>query len=149
MKLLPRIIGRGCERRRLFMWVCVWLGVCVCARGKGERWIDGCPSGWGAGDRGRLTGCSHSLFCCSHLWHTGLPGGEQAAMVRRAQTKKTTTPPHKSHCLWKVDDEKAGGGKKEGEQNNLTGGIEKKERRRNTIFYSWCGSWQRLLGRTL
>ncbi|GLD46085.1 proto-oncogene Wnt-1 [Lates japonicus] len=35
--------------------------------GQEECWIDGCPSGWGAGDQGRLTGCSHSLFCCSHL----------------------------------------------------------------------------------
>lgn len=46
---------------------------CVC-RGRGSAGLMARPSGWGAGDPRRLTGCSHSLFSWSHLWHTGLYG---------------------------------------------------------------------------
>lgn len=49
--------------------------------------------------------------------------------------KKTTTLPHKSHCLWKVDGEKAGGGKKEGEQNKLTGGLKKKKAQEHNVLH--------------
>lgn len=57
MKLLPRIIGRGCERCRLFVWVCVWLGICVfvlqcVCRGRGRAGLMAGPLVGEQGTRG-------------------------------------------------------------------------------------------------
>lgn len=136
-------------------WERVWalsafhVSVCLdghlCVQGQGECWIDGCPSGWGAGDRGRLTGCSHSLFCCSHLWHTGLPGGEQAALVGRGTNKNNNSTAQKWPSLegWWQQAQAGGveGGEKRKESRKIwRGGFEK--RNKFTKSYSWFGSCQ-------
>lgn len=58
--------GEAVSVVRLFTPVRVWLGICVCERAHacvyvrvcvqrgGVRWIDGCPSGWGAREANRL-----------------------------------------------------------------------------------------------
>lgn len=71
--------GEAVSVVRLFTPVRVWLGICVCERAHACLYVRVCVQrgGWtgGAGlmaapldgEQGRLTGCSHSLFCRSHL----------------------------------------------------------------------------------
>lgn len=134
MKLLPRIIGRGCECCRLFTRVCVfgWVLVCVCVcRGNGERagggqWIDSCPSGWGAGEQGE----ANRLFPQSVPQRPPLTHGaarRRAGSHGKRGTNKTTAPIHKSQPLQGRRANRAGwrSDKKEGEEGNGTKKVEK------------------------
>lgn len=65
--------GEAVSVVRLFTPVRVWLGICVCERAHACVYVrakGGCAGLMAApldGEQGRLTGCSHSLFCRSHL----------------------------------------------------------------------------------
>lgn len=94
MKLLPRIIGRGCECCRLFMRLCVWLGVSVCA-GEGGA-LDWWLPLW-MGSRGQ--GEANRLFPQSVLQRPPLTHGaarRRAGSHGKRGTNKTTAPIHKS-----------------------------------------------------
>lgn len=112
MKLLPRIIGRRCERCRLFVWVCVWLGICVfvlqcvCrAGGVLDWWLPLWLGNKGPGEANRLF--PQSVLLQPPLTHGA--ARRWAGSHGKKGTNKNNRSTTQSQCLWKASGEASEG----------------------------------------